>query len=87
MEGETDLTSRHQVLEEGDKFESSFLRLDRCCFLALLSRHTCRMIFGFLWSDLPSRMRMQVVLKLPPHHRIQSTKSGRMGKIIEDEIG
>ena len=36
MEGETDLTSRHQVLEEGDKFESSFLRLEGCCFLALL---------------------------------------------------
>ena len=33
MEGEhtpeTDLSRHHQVLEEGDKFESSFLRLDR----------------------------------------------------------
>ena len=28
-------TRCHQVLEEGDKFESSFLWLDRCCFLAL----------------------------------------------------
>ena len=40
MEGkhtpETDLTKLHQVLEEGDKFESSFFRLDGCCFLALL---------------------------------------------------
>ena len=30
-----DLTRCHQVLEEGDDFESSFLRWDRCCFLAL----------------------------------------------------
>ena len=29
-------------------------------------------------------MIMQVVLKQPPHHRIQRTKSGRMGKITED---
>ena len=40
MEGEhtpeTDLTRHQQVLEEGGKFESSFLRLNRCCFLALL---------------------------------------------------
>ena len=39
MEGEhtseIDLTRHHQVLEEGDKFESSILKLDRCCFLAL----------------------------------------------------
>ena len=44
MEGEhasvTGLTRHHQVLEEGDKFESSFLRLDRCCFLPLLSVDT-----------------------------------------------
>ena len=33
---ETDLTRCHQVLEERDKFETSILRLDRCCFLALL---------------------------------------------------
>ena len=40
MEGEhtpeTDLTRCHHVLEEGDKFERSILRLDRGCFLALL---------------------------------------------------
>ena len=40
MEGkhtpETDLTRCHQVVEEGDKFESLLFRLDRCCFLALL---------------------------------------------------
>ena len=39
MEGkhtqETDFTRHHNVLEEGDKFESSFLRMDRCYFLAL----------------------------------------------------
>ena len=43
MEGnhkpKTDLTRCHQVLEEGDKFESSFLRLARC-FLALLRMDT-----------------------------------------------
>ena len=33
---ETDLKRCHQVLEEGDKFESSIFTLDRCCFLALL---------------------------------------------------
>ena len=35
MEGEhtsdTDLTRCYKVLEEGDQFESSFLRLHRCC--------------------------------------------------------
>ena len=40
MEGEhtpeTDLIRHCQVLVEGDKFESSILRLARCCFLALL---------------------------------------------------
>ena len=40
MEGEqipeTDLRKCYQVLEEGDMFESSFMRLDRCSFLALL---------------------------------------------------
>ena len=37
MEGghkpETDLPRCHQDLEEGDRFESSDLRLERCCFL------------------------------------------------------
>ena len=40
MEGEhipeTDLTRCHQDLEEVDRFESSDLRLERYCFLALL---------------------------------------------------
>ena len=40
MEGEhppeTDLIRRHQHLEEGERFESSDLRLERFCFLALL---------------------------------------------------
>ena len=40
MEGkltlEADFTGRRQDLEEGDRFESSDLRLERCCFLALL---------------------------------------------------
>ena len=36
---EADLARCHQVLEEGDKFESSILRLDRC-FLALLRMDT-----------------------------------------------
>ena len=54
MEGEhspeTALTRYHKVLEEGDKFESSFLRLDRCCFLALLRVDTY--LLRALWNDL-----------------------------------
>jgi len=37
---ETDLARCHQVLEEGNKFESSFLRLDACSFLSLLRVYT-----------------------------------------------
>ena len=47
---ETDLTRCHQVLEEGNKFESSFLRLDTCCFLALLRVYTH--LLWALWIDL-----------------------------------
>ena len=47
---ETDLTRCHQVLEEGDKFEVSFLRLDVCCFLALLRVDTH--LLRILWNDL-----------------------------------
>ena len=47
MEGEhipeTGLTSFHQLFQEGGKFESSILRLDRCCLLVLL-----RVVAGFL---------------------------------------
>ena len=54
MEGEdtpeTDLTRHHQVLEKGDKFESSFLKLDRCRFLALLRVDTY--LLRALWNDL-----------------------------------
>ena len=54
MEGEhtpvLDLIRHHQVLEEGDKFESSFLRLDRCCFLAPLRVDTH--LLWALWNDL-----------------------------------
>ena len=39
MEGEhtpeTDLIRHHQDMEEGERFESSDLRLEGCCFLAL----------------------------------------------------
>ena len=45
------------------------------------------MIWGCLWSDFPSRRRMHIILKQQPHHRIQRTKSGRAGKVIEDEMG
>ena len=44
---ETDLTRHHQVLKEGDKFESSFLRLDKCCFLALF-RVDKHLVAGFV---------------------------------------
>ena len=44
MEGEhtleADLTRCIHVLEEGDKFDSSFLSLDRCCFPGLLRVET-----------------------------------------------
>ena len=44
---ETDVTRCHQVLEYGDEFESSFLRLDRC-FLALIRVNT--LVVDFLES-------------------------------------
>ena len=54
MEGghtpETDFTRCHQDLEEGDRFESSDLRLERCCFLALLRVDTD--LFQALWKEL-----------------------------------
>ena len=55
MEGghipETDLSRCHQDLENGDRFESSDLRLERCCFLALLrvDTHLCK---EALWKEL-----------------------------------
>ena len=48
MEGghtpETDFTIPHQDLEEGDRFESSYLRLEKLCFLALqvVDTHLCK---------------------------------------------
>ena len=55
MEGErtldtTDLIIRHQDLEEGGRFESSDLRLEGCCFLALLRVDTH--LFRALWKEL-----------------------------------
>ena len=54
MEGEhtpeTDLIRRHQDLEEGERFESSDLRLESCCFLALLRVDTH--LFRALWKEL-----------------------------------
>ena len=54
MEGkhtpETDLIRRHQDLEEGERFESSDLGLERCCFLALLRDDTH--LFRALWKEL-----------------------------------
>ena len=54
MEGEhtpeTDLIGCHQDLEEGERFESSHLRLERCCFLALLRVDTH--LFRALWKEL-----------------------------------
>ena len=58
MEGEhtpeTDLIRRHQDFEEGERFENSDLRLERCCFLALLRVETH--LFRALWKEqrLPS---------------------------------
>ena len=56
---ETELTRCHQDLEEGDRFESSDLRLERCCFLALLRVETLVLSFvegneiAFSWICLP----------------------------------
>ena len=43
---ETDLIRRHQDFVEGERFESSDLRLERCCFLALPREHTCSELYG-----------------------------------------
>ena len=76
MEGEhtpeTDFIKHYQILEESDKFENSFLRLDRCCFLALLRVwQTFWNALRCLWSNLPSRKIRQVVSERLPHHMIQ----------------
>ena len=47
---EINLTRCHQVFEKEDKFESLFLRLDRCCFLDLLRADTY--LLRALWNDL-----------------------------------
>ena len=47
---ETDLTRRHPDLEEGDRFESSDLRMERWCFLVLLRVDTH--LFQTLWKEL-----------------------------------
>ena len=54
MEGEhtpeKDFIRPHQDLKEGERFESSDLRLERCCFLALLRLDTH--LFQSLWKKL-----------------------------------
>ena len=47
---ETDLIRCHQDLEEGERFESSDLSKERCCFLALLRVDTH--LFRALWKEL-----------------------------------
>ena len=91
MEGEhtpdTDLPRCHQVLEEGDKFESLILRFDRCCFLSLLRVDTHLLLTLWNAPRLPSRKRRPVVSEQLPHHRIQCTMGGKKVGIIEDEMG
>ena len=89
---ETDLARHHQILEEGDKFKSLFLRLDRCCFLALVSVNTH--LLRTFWNALrlPSvRFAFQEekasFAEPLPHHRIQCTMGRKKGKITEDEMG
>ena len=100
---ETDLTLCHQVLEEGDKFESSFLRLDGCCFLALQKvGHT---LVADVWNDLrlpavgfafqeekescfrSSASPHHSVSEQLSHHRIQFTMGWKKATITEDEMG
>ena len=54
IEGEhnpkTYITRHHQDLEEGDRFKSSDLRFERCCFLSLLRVDTH--LFRALWKKL-----------------------------------
>ena len=54
MEGEhtpeTNLTWCHQVLEKGYKFERSFVRLDKWCFISL-PREDVHLLRA-LWNDL-----------------------------------
>ena len=47
---ETDLIDATRIFEEGERFESSDLRLERCCFLALLRVDTH--LFQALWKEL-----------------------------------
>ena len=80
MEGEhtpeTDLTRCHQDLER-DRFESSDLRLERCCFLALLRGDTH--LFRALWKEprLPSvgfafhEVKASFCSGQHPHHNLQ----------------
>ena len=52
MEGEhipeTDFIRRHQDLEEGERFESLDLTLERCCFLTLLRVDTHTLVPSFM---------------------------------------
>ncbi len=47
---ETDLIRCHQDFEEGERFESSDLSLERCCFLPLLRVDTH--LFRASWKEL-----------------------------------
>ena len=80
MEGEhtplTDLIRCHQDLESGERFESSDLRLGRCCFLALLRVDTH--LFRALWKELRlpsvgllSTRQRQVLSGQLPRHKLQ----------------
>ena len=46
----TDLIRCHQDFEEGERFESSDLSFERCCFLDLLRVDT--LLFRALWKEL-----------------------------------
>ena len=98
MEGEhtpeTDLTKCHQDLEEGDRFEISDLRLQRCCFLVLLRVDTH--LFQALWKELrlPSVGLAFHEVKAScfrttasPHHKLQCTMGRRKGMTTEDNMG
>ena len=85
-----DFTKHHQVLEEGAKFESSFLRLDRCCFLALLKvdTHLLRTFWNALRfpSVVLAFQEEKASSEQLPHHRIQYTMGRKKGRIIEDKV-
>ena len=96
MEGEhtpeTELIRCHQDLEEGERFESSDLVLERCCFLTLLRVDT--LLFRAFWKELrlPSvgfafHEAMTSCFRTTCFHKLKCTMGWRKGMTTEDDMG